>query len=228
VRILISMGPASPAVTFHVPMSPFVLAGTLEVPARADALVLMVCAGGRSHPPRPERLLAEALHRAHLATGFVDLLTPEEQRTHDGSPLSRLELDVIAGRVVVVTDWLRATPGTGHLRLGYLGCGVNAGTALIAASERAAEVGAVVAPDGRPDKAGAALTSVRVPTLLIAGQRAARTVEANRRALDALTLAERRLEIIPGTRHTLRGRGGPERVGRLCADWFGRHLAHAG
>src|ERR1700760_4697458 len=55
------------------------LEGDLTLPPHAGGVVLFAHGSGSSrHSPR-SKLLAEGLHRHHLATLLVDLLTPDEE-----------------------------------------------------------------------------------------------------------------------------------------------------
>jgi putative phosphoribosyl transferase len=84
-------------------------------------------------------------------------------------------------------------------------------------------VGAVVSRGGRPDLAGAALQTVRAPTLLIAGQRDEPVIEMNREAMAQMR-AEVKLEIIPGATHLFEEPGALDVVAELAIGWFKRHL----
>jgi hypothetical protein len=74
---------------------------------------------------------------------------------------------LLAERLIGATDWLGDDPGTRDLRIGYFGASIGTGAALVAAAERAAQVGAIVSRGGRPDLAGEALSLMKAPTLLI-------------------------------------------------------------
>ncbi|MGH2769914.1 MAG: hydrolase, partial [Actinomycetota bacterium] len=80
-----------------------------------------------------------------------------------------------------------------------------------------------VSRGGRPDLAGASLTHVKAPTLLIVGALDDAVLRLNRSAFSQLT-AERRLEVVPGASHLFEEPGALEEVARLAGDWFVRHL----
>jgi putative phosphoribosyl transferase len=84
-------------------------------------------------------------------------------------------------------------------------------------------VGAVVSRGGRPDLAGAALTHVRAPTLLIVGEDDTQVIELNRAALVQLR-CEKQLVIVPGATHLFEEPGALDEVARLARNWLQRHL----
>jgi putative phosphoribosyl transferase len=74
----------------------------------------------------------------------------------------------------------------------------------------------VVSRGGRPDLAGAALTKVEAPTLLIVGGADFGVIELNEQALAQLH-CRKALEIVPGATHLFPERGAIERVIELAA-----------
>ena len=135
----------------------------------------------------------------------------------------RFDIDLHAERLVDTTDWLTQFPDTKHLRIGYFGASTGAAAALAAAAVRPDAVRAIVSRGGRPDLAGAALTSVQAPTLLIVGEHDDQVVQLNRQALTQLR-CEKRLVIVPGATHLFEEPGALDEVARLARDWFQRHL----
>jgi pimeloyl-ACP methyl ester carboxylesterase len=81
----------------------------------------------------------------------------------------------------------------------------------------------VVSRGGRPDLAGAALSRVKAPTLLIVGGNDLPVMAMNREALAQIH-AEKRLEIVPGATHLFEEPGTLERVAGLARDWFEKYL----
>ena len=88
-----------------------------------------------------------------------------------------------------------------------------------AAAKHPEWIGALVSRGGRPDLAGDALRSVRVPTLLIVGGNDDGVIELNRKAYAELH-CEKKLEIVPGATHLFEESGALEEVSRLARDWF--------
>src|SRR6266404_8873228 len=132
------------------------LEGNLSLPKGADGIVLFAHGSGSSrHSPR-NRYVAWLLNQANLATLLVDLLTSDEETIDLRTGHLRFDIELLAERLISVTDWLTQQRDTRRLRIGYFGASTGAGAALVAAAERPELVGAVVSRGGRPDLAGSA------------------------------------------------------------------------
>ena len=207
----------------QVPAGSVTLEGNLTLPEESRAIVLFAHGSGSSrHGPR-NRYVARVLNEAKLATLLIDLLTLHEEVVDARTAQLRFDIDLLAERLVDATDWLTQFPDTKHLRIGYFGASTGAAAALAAAAVRPDAVRAIVSRGGRPDLAGAALTSVQAPTLLIVGEHDDQVVQLNRQALTQLR-CEKRLVIVPGATHLFEEPGALDEVARLARDWFQRHL----
>jgi len=195
------------------------LFGHLNVPERAQGLVVFVHGSGSSrHSPR-NRFVAAGLQRIGLATLLFDLLTTEEE-----SDRNRVfDIALLATRLGAVTGWVGSQPEVEGLGLGYFGASTGAAAALWAAAEPGAAVRAVVSRGGRPDLAGDKLAHVRAPTLLIVGGHDDVVLELNRRAQSELR-CENQLVVVPGATHLFEESGALESVTHLAGAWFLRHL----
>jgi len=193
------------------------LPGDLVLPGGAEAVVVFAHGSGSSrHSPR-NRAVATALNRAGLGTLLFDLLTPGEEVYR----ANVFDIGLLAGRLADTTGWLHRRVS---LPVGSFGASTGAAAALRAAAEAGSGVGAVVSRGGRPDLAGAALSGVRAPTLLIVGGDDTTVIDLNRQAQSALE-CENRLEIVPGATHLFEEPGALDRVAELAQDWFTTHLA---
>lgn len=200
------------------------LDGNLTIPPGARGIVLFAHGSGSSrHSPR-NRFVAGELQAAGLATLLFDLLTPEEEAVDVRTAHLRFDIGLLAERLAHATDWLGQHEPTRGLAVGYFGASTGGGAALVAAAERPDEVRAVVSRGGRPDLAGEALPRVRCPTLLIVGGADIPVIGMNREAMERMTGAEVRLEIVPGAGHLFEEPGKLEAVARLARDWFLRYL----
>jgi putative phosphoribosyl transferase len=210
----------------QVPAAGVVLEADVVVPEPAQGLVLFAHGSGSSrHSPR-NRYVAGELQHAGLATVLADLLTPEEEQLDARTGALRFDIDLLAGRVAALTDWLVEQEQTAYLGIGLFGASTGAAAALAAAAARPASVEAIVSRGGRPDLAGGLLRLVRQPTLLIVGERDTTVLELNRKAMRELS-GETRLEVVPGASHLFEEPGALEEVARLARDWFVRHLRPA-
>lgn len=197
-----------------------VVGGHLTVPDLATGIVVFAHGSGSSRrSPRNQRVAAQ-LNDARLATLLFDLLTVEEETDR----ANVFDVELLGHRLLDVTRWLRGQPGVAELPVGFFGASTGAGAALWAAADPDCDVTAIVSRGGRPDLAGARLSAVRAPTLLIVGGRDTVVIELNRRAQAHLT-GESRLDIVRGATHLFEEPGTLDMVGRLAADWFTTHLA---
>lgn len=207
----------------RIPIGSTELEGILAVPESARGVVLFAHGSGSGrHSPR-NRQVADVLRGAGLATLLIDLLTQDEEAEDVRTGHLRFDIGLLAERLAGATGWLKESPDTRALRIGYFGASTGAGAALVAAAKLPKDVGAVVSRGGRPDLAGDALGRVRAPTLLIVGGNDHRVIEMNEEAMDRLR-SEKRLEIVPGATHLFEEPGTLDEVARLAADWFQLHL----
>jgi pimeloyl-ACP methyl ester carboxylesterase len=211
----------------RVAAGPMMLDGDLSLPKGSRGVVLFAHGSGSSRHSSRNRHVARLLNEAKLATLLIDLLTLDEEAIDARTGHLRFDIDLLAGRLVGVTDWLTQYPDTRSLPIGYFGASTGAAAALVAAAERADVVGAVVSRGGRPDLAGPALERVRAPTLLIVGGNDVQVIQLNRTALAQLR-CEKQLVIVAGATHLFEEPGALDEVARLAREWFQRHLNLAG
>jgi len=203
----------------HISAGRATLAGNLNIPMSATALVLFAHGSGSSrHSPR-NQFVARTLNDTGLATLLFDLLTPEEELADTRTAELRFDIDLLAKRLVHATKWAKREEQTRNLRIGYFGSSTGGGAALVAAAQLPDDVDAVVSRGGRPDLAGAALPKVQTPTLLIVGSQDDIVIELNEQARDQMR-CEVELEIIPGATHLFEEPGALEQVAKLASDWF--------
>jgi pimeloyl-ACP methyl ester carboxylesterase len=195
------------------------LQGDLALPGGATGLVVFAHGSGSSrHSPR-NRHVAGQLQSGGLGTLLFDLLTLREEAIDERTAELRFDIELLARRLVAVTDWLALDDRTKGLSIGYFGASTGAAAALIAAAERPDVVRAVVSRGGRPDLAARALARVRAATLLIVGGYDHPVIEMNEEAFNALRCV-RRMEIVPGATHLFEEPGTLDEVARLARDWF--------
>src|SRR6266540_2797458 len=90
-----------------IPAADVALEADLAVPDGARGIVLFAHGSGSSrHSPR-NRMVAERLHQAGLATVLADLLTDEEEAYDRATAALRFDIGLLAERVAGAVDWLR-------------------------------------------------------------------------------------------------------------------------
>jgi dienelactone hydrolase len=207
----------------HVTAGSIRLEGNLEIPDRANSIVVFAHGSGSSrHSPR-NRFVAEELQHRGLATLLMDLLTTDEEAIDMHTRHLRFDIGLLANRLRQTANWLEQQADTRGMKLGFFGASTGAAAALVAASELGERASAVVSRGGRPDLAGAALEHVTAPTLLIIGGEDVPVISLNRQAYARLR-CEKRLEIIPGATHLFEEPGTLEQVANLAGEWFEKCL----
>ncbi|MFP5407025.1 MAG: dienelactone hydrolase family protein [Gammaproteobacteria bacterium] len=189
----------------------------------AQGLVIFAHGSGSGRLSPRNQHVAAALRQAGIATLLLDLLTPSEERDR----ANVFDIDLLAQRLAVATEWARTQPDTASLPVGYFGASTGGGAALVAASRQRDRIGAVVSRGGRPDLAGAALETVQAPTLLIVGSLDTQVIALNEQALARLS-CEKEISVVPGASHLFEEPGTLDVVVQLATAWFGRHLAAGG
>jgi len=199
------------------------LAADLVIPARPEGLVLFVHGSGSSRFSRRNRAVATALQQNGLATLLFDLLSPVEEAIDRRDGSLRFDLPLLSRRTLGVLQALDEHPWLKELPIGLFGASTGAAAALQAAAGRPDRVQALVSRGGRPDLAGAMLTAVRCPVLLLVGENDPEVLELNREAAHHLHCPHQ-LTVIPGASHLFEEAGALEQVGGLASSWFAAHL----
>lgn len=199
------------------------LTGELSVPEKATGVVLFAHGSGSSRHSTRNQYVAGVIRASGVGTLLFDLLTREEERIDNYTREYRFDIKLLAERLVAATRWLAAKAETSHLRPGYFGASTGGGAALIAGAALGQQVGAVVSRGGRPDLAGAALSQVKAPTLLLVGSLDGPVIAMNEEAFAQLRCVKE-LQIIPGATHLFEEPGKLELVASLAAAWFRKHL----
>lgn len=196
------------------------LSGTLAWPEHPSGLVLFAHGSGSGRLSPRNQFVGRQIRGCGLATLLFDLLTDGES----ADPGLVFDIDLLAARLLVATEWVVEQPEAAGLPVGYFGASTGAAAALKAAARSTTPVRAVVSRGGRPDLAGDDLHRVTAPTLLIVGGRDTSVLELNRQALRRLTCTKR-LVVVPGATHLFEEPGTLEDAGRWAAEWFIHYLA---
>jgi putative phosphoribosyl transferase len=200
-----------------------VLHGNLLMPELTKGLVVFAHGSGSSRHSWRNLYVAKALSDVGLGTLLFDLLTLDEEAEDLITGKQRFDINMLARRLVGVTDWLLSNKKTQWLKIGYFGASTGAAAALVAAAHRAQAIAAVVSRGGRPDLAAPVLDSVKAPTLLIVGGKDFQVIDLNRQALTKLRV-KKDLVIVPGATHLFEEPGALEQVAELAREWFIKYL----
>jgi putative phosphoribosyl transferase len=185
----------------RIPVQGVVVDGDLVVPANARGVVAFAHGSGSSrHSPR-NRHVAAALQQGGLATLLMDLLTADEEAEDAQTGALRFDIPLLASRLTGAVDMLAADPASRELAVFLFGASTGAAAALVTATERPDRVIGVISRGGRPDLAGAALSRVAAPTLLIVGGADDPMVLALNEEAAASIPAPVELVVVPGASH---------------------------
>ncbi|KRV48915.1 hydrolase [Wenjunlia vitaminophila] len=201
-----------------------VLDADMVVPRNAPGAVLFAHGSGSSRMSPRNRYVASALNNLGIATVLADLLTADEEQVDTTTGALRFDIDLLAERVAILTDWLVDNEPAASRGIALFGASTGAAAALVAAARRPETVRTVVSRGGRPDLAGDSLPLVHQPTLLIVGGDDTIVIDLNREAMERLAAEEQRLEIVPDASHLFEEPGALEEVARLSGDWILQHL----
>jgi pimeloyl-ACP methyl ester carboxylesterase len=208
----------------RIPINSIVLEGNLVIPGGAHGIVVFAHGSGSSRHSSRNKYVAWELQKKGFGTLLFDLLTAEEERIDMVTAHLRFDIDLLANRLVDVTNWLLIHPVTENFKIGYFGASTGAAAALIAAKENFNVVKAIVSRGGRPDLAEKALPYVKAPTLFIVGGNDFQVIGMNQWAFERLTVTEKKFEIVPGATHLFEESGTLEQVAYLAEEWFKRYL----
>jgi hypothetical protein len=82
------------------------LSADLRLPLHADGLVIFVHGSGSGRLSPRNQFVAQTLARRGLGSLLFDLLTEPEQRLDNLTGELRFDIDLLAGRLVEVIDWV--------------------------------------------------------------------------------------------------------------------------
>lgn len=207
----------------RVPAGGVFLLGEMHIPEECSSLVIFAFGGGRSRNNPRARHTAQVMRLHGIGTLLCELLTEEEEIEDEATEKYRHDADLLAGRLLELTQWASNEPDTRNLKLGYFGACAGGAAALIAAVRMKGQIRAVVSRGGRMDLATHWLPRVQCPTLLIVGEDDPLGLELNRAALGKLC-CKKQLVQVPGASYLFGEPGKLEEMAHLSAGWFHEHL----
>ncbi|HET7178874.1 MAG TPA: dienelactone hydrolase family protein [Chryseosolibacter sp.] len=204
----------------QIPVGRVRLGASLSIADGAGGIVVFSHGSGSSRFSSRNRYVASVLQKSGFSTLLCDLLTEEEDKDFT----RRFNIPLLTSRLTAVREWLKKQPELSSAPVGYFGASTGAASAISAAADPGAEIGAIVTRGGRPDLALPALPSVAAPTLLLVGSMDPEVIVLNKNAYDMLT-CEKKLIIIEGATHLFEEPGKLEEVAAHASEWFSKHLS---
>ncbi len=207
-----------------IPVGRTTLRGDVTMPRSPRGVVIFAHASGTSRDSSRSQYVARYLARCGFATLLIDLLTEDEGADDACTGYLRFDIARLALRLVAIMDWVSSDPDLGPLPVGLFGASTAGSAALVAAAEHPHQVAAVVSRGGRPDLAGAALSGVMAPTLLLVGSDDGALIALNREGMSRMQ-CRALLQVVPGALHLFDAPGPLEAVATAAGLWFQRFLS---
>lgn len=187
----------------------------VTVPRSPVGCVVFVHGSGSGRMSPRNRLVADSLQQEGFATVLFDLLAAVEAGPDGNGP----DLDLLAGRVLSVVDWVARQEWSRGLPVSVFGSSTGAAVALRAVVKRPEAIGAVVSRGGRVDLTGDDLAHVACPVLMLVGSEDREVLRLNQEAGRRLTCPHA-LVVVPGAGHLFEEPGALELVARRAGEWL--------
>ena len=196
----------------------------LTIPKDSKGLVIFAHGSGSGRHSQRNQYVSKVLNKDGVSTLLLDLLTEAEEKTDKLTREYRFNIELLADRLISVTDWLIEQGNIRNMMLGYFGASTGAAAALIAADKRPKNISAIVSRGGRVDLSYryASLQNIFCPTLFIVGEKDIEIIEWNRQVLDNYLekVAKKKMIIIQGASHLFEESGKLEEVAKKASGWF--------
>lgn len=134
-----------------IPVGGGELSGEYKGARAARGLVVLVCANRGNARRRAEQSLTAQLHRSHIVTLRIDLMTEEEAAADLTTEHIRRDVDLLAKRLRAVHQWAEKQRLSQGLPLGYYGSGAAGCAALRLASKQQPGIDAFVICEVKSD-----------------------------------------------------------------------------
>jgi putative phosphoribosyl transferase len=196
----------------------------LTIPKDSKGLVIFAHGSGSGRHSQRNQYVSKVLNKDGVSTLLLDLLTETEEKTDDLTREYRFNIELLADRLISVTDWLIEQGNIRNMMLGFFGASTGAAAALIAADKRPNNISAIVSRGGRVDLSCryASLKNILCPTLFIVGEKDIEIIEWNRQVLDNYLekVTKKKMIIIQGASHLFEEPGKLEEVAKKASGWF--------
>ena len=198
--------------------------GSLMIPENSKGLVIFAHGSGSGRYSPRNQYVSQVLNNDGLSTLLLDLLTEEEEKIDVLTKEYRFDIELLAYRLISVTDWLTKQDNTKNMILGYFGASTGAAAALIAADKKPENISAIVSRGGRVDLSYnyTSLKSINCPTLFIVGEKDNQVIEWNQQVLDRhlMNVIKKKMIVVSGAGHLFEEPGKMEEIAKKASGWF--------
>lgn len=203
----------------NIPIKNITLKGRLRIAEHQKGLVIFSHGSGSSRMSSRNNYVADLLLKDGFSSLLFDLLTEAEDTIYE----NRFNIDLLAERLVAVTQWISKEKEVQNTPIGFFGASTGAASALMAIPLLGTNIKAIVSRGGRPDLAASVLDQIKSPTLLIVGGNDGVVIDLNRKAFAKLA-GIKKIEIVEGATHLFSEPGKLEDVAKLTSNWFTKYL----
>ena len=203
----------------NIPIKNTILKGRLRKAEKQKGLVVFSHGSGSSRMSSRNNYVADLLLKEGFSSLLFDLLTEAEDSIYE----NRFNIDLLADRLVVATQWIIKQKDMQNVPIGFFGASTGAASALKATPFLGSKIKAIVSRGGRPDMAAPILDKIKTPTLLIVGGNDGVVIDLIKKAYAELS-GIKKLEIIEGATHLFSEPGKLEAVAKLTCNWFTKYL----
>ena len=203
----------------NIPIKNITLKGRLRLAENQKGLVIFSHGSGSSRMSSRNNYVADLLLKDCFSSLLFDLLTEAEDTIYE----NRFNIDLLAERLVVATQWISKRKDMQNVPIGFFGASTGAASALKATPFLGTKIKAIVSRGGRPDLAVPILDKIKSPTLLIVGGNDGVVIDLNKKACAKLS-GIKKMEIIDGATHLFSEPGKLEAVAKLTINWYTKYL----
>ena len=203
----------------NIPIKNITLKGRLRLAENQKGLVIFSHGSGSSRMSSRNNYVADLLLKDYFSSLLFDLLTEAEDTIYE----NRFNIDLLAERLVVATQWISKRKDMQNVPIGFFGASTGAASALKATPFLGTKIKAIVSRGGRPDLAVPILDKIKSPTLLIVGGNDGVVIDLNKKACAKLS-GIKKMEIIDGATHLFSEPGKLEAVAKLTINWYTKYL----
>lgn len=197
----------------------------ISLPRNRRGLVVFAGGAGSGSASHVTRRLAELLNQDGFGTLTADLIVDNERVLNERSGSVCDGLDLLAQRLVAITDWVAMQHRLKDLPVGFFGLGIGAPAAIIASTKRLG-VGAVVACGGRLARVEAFAAHVSAAALFLSGYDEIEILGQQQNVIARLPYSTtRRFEIVGWSTDPLFDPCAVDHVATLARTWFASHLS---
>lgn len=199
------------------------LEGHIVIPKDHKAWVIFVHGSGSSRKSKRNNWVANKLNEHGYATLLFDLLTPLEDLDFD----TRFDIPLLTERLLMATDWLINSSFYYNEPIAYFGASTGAAAALSGAAtlNHNAPLFTVISRGGRPDLASKrCLNSLKLPVLLIVGEKDEFVLKLNRKAAEEISLCD--IQVVSEATHLFEEPGALQKVVVTTVEWLDSHLPY--